>query len=253
MTPRYQADGLIRHALSRLLTKKYKPCLGLQRWIGGVDKMKEYNLTTDTGPWNTYAIQRPFKFVIAMANEMSEGYLVEKTIHPYLVGSVGISMTPDVGKYVNANSLVSCRLSRDEVDKVQRYYRGEFQWMPFNTTPEMWTNDSNIQPITHSPYTREKDGVGDEPALEFVTSQWEEALMPCVDEIAALDRDDNAYVEKLMEPYLLNDGRRSLFDGTYLAISLLHWYSFVGSPLVRSLRIEGVEGMLEQTPGWGVP
>jgi len=258
MTPRYQADGLVRHALRRLLGKKYKECLGLQAWQGGAQLMKEMNMTK-TGPDNTYEIQDAFKFVITMANEQSEGYLVEKTIHPYLAGSVGITATPGVGKYINADALVSCSIPEADLAKVQQYYRGSldkeaFLWMPFNTTPDMWTTEKNIQPIVHDPYN---DKAGrDEAVLEFVTEQWEEALTPCVDKIVALDKDDDAYVKKLMQPYILNEGLRSLFDGTYIATSLLHWYLVMGSPIVQGLQIEkllATEGMLEQTKGWGVP
>ena len=89
-----------------------------------------------------------------------------------------------------------------------------------------------------------------------MTEQWEEALTPCVDKVVALDKDDDAYVKKLMQPYILNEGLRSLFDGTYIATSLLHWYLVMGSPIVQGLQIEkllATEGMLEQTEGYGVP
>ena len=221
--------------------------------------MREMNMT-NTGPYNTYAVQSPFKFVITMGNEQSEGYLVEKTVHPYLAGSIGITATPGVGKYMNANSLVSCQISDVDIAKVQQYYRGNFHnpfmWMPFNTTPDNWTDESGIQPIKHDPYAIADGGKGDEAMLEFATEQWEEALTPCVDAVATLDKDDDAYVEKLMQPYVLHEGRRSLFDGTYLATALLQWYVFMGSPLVQDLCLQDViaaEGMLEQTPGWGVP
>jgi hypothetical protein len=258
MTPRYQADGLVRHALRRLLGKKYKECLGLQAWQGGNELMKKMNMTK-TGPDNTYEIQDAFKFVITMANEQSEGYLVEKTIHPYLAGSVGITATPDVGKYINADTLVSCSIPEADLAKVQQYYRGSkdkpFLWMPLNTTPDMWTTEkNNIEPIVYDPYN-DKEG-RDEAVLEFVTKQWEEALTPCVDKIVALDKDDDAYVKKLMQPYILNEGIRSVFDGTYIATSLLYWYLVMGSPIVQGLQIEkllATEGVLEQTEGCGVP
>jgi hypothetical protein len=141
---------------------------------------------------------------------------------------------------------------------VQQYYRGSkdkpFLWMPFNTTPDMWTTEKNIEPIVYDPYN-DKEG-RDEAVLEFVTKQWEEALTPCVDKIVALDKDDDAYVKKLMQPYILNEGIRSLFDGTYIATSLLYWYLVMGSPIVQGLQIEkllATEGMLEQTEGCGVP
>ena len=67
---------------------------------GKATLQQKYNFTP-TGPHNTYKVQGPFKFVIAMPNEMSNGYLVEKTVHPYLAGSLAISAVPDIGKYVN--------------------------------------------------------------------------------------------------------------------------------------------------------
>ena len=68
----------------------------------------------------------------------------------------------------------------------------------------MWPNKSTIQPIKFDPYAK--------PVLEFVTSAWEDALQPCVDRIRELDMDDDLYTEKLMQPYILNDGVNSMFD-----------------------------------------
>lgn len=256
MQPFYAVDALIRHALARLLTEKHtRPCVRLPMWKGDSgETLKEYGLPNiRTGPHDTYKMQGPFKFVIAMPNEISEGYLVEKTVHPYLAGSLAVTAVPDVGTYVNANAMVSCRIDPAEIAAVQQYYRGDLHWMPFNTTPDDWAGDPSIVPIRYIPYA--KDGIKDEPVLEFVTRRWERALKPCVDEIIRLDGDDDAYAAKLTEPYLLNGGRRSLFDGTYLALSMLEWFSWAGSPLVEGLegRMEGLEGMLEQTPGWGLP
>ena len=108
--------------------------------------------------------------------------------------------------------------------------------MPFNTTPDMWTTEKNIQPIVHDPYN---DKAGrDEAVLEFVTEQWEEALTPCVDKIVALDKDDDAYVKKLMQPYILNEGLRSLFDGTYIATSLCIGIWSWGLPSFRDYKLK---------------
>ena len=251
--PFYAVDALVRHALLRLLTKKYKTCLSFNSWKGGFDEDKNPNNVKleKSDPSDTYKVLRPFKFVITMPNEMSEGYLVEKTVHPYLAGSLAVTAVPDVGKYINAESLVSCRVPPGEISKVQAYYRGDFSWMPFDTTPEMWQDNSTIKPIKFDPYAN--DGKGDEAVLEFVMSAWEDALQPCVDRIRELDTDDDLYIEKLMQPYILNDGVNSMFDGTYVARSLLHWLSIVHSPLVEGVDLDGLPGMLEQTPGGGLP
>jgi len=89
--------------------------------------------------------------------------------------------------------------------------------------------------------------------LEFVSSAWEDALQPCVERIRKLDMDDDLYIEKLMQPYILNDGVNSMFDGTYVAHSLLQWFSSAHSPLVEGVNLDGLPGMSEQTPGWGLP
>lgn len=255
--PFYSVDALVRHALCRLLSKQYKPCLALHSWKGG---MKQHNISIKTnGPDDTYKLQGQHKFVITMPNELSEGYLMEKTIHPYLAGSVAITASPKVGTYVNSLGMVTCHVSPQEISRVQKYYKGDFRWMPFNTTPDMWNSDDDgsgkkaVEPIRYDPYDNE--GKGDEPVLEFVASQWEKELQPCIDEIIRLDRNDDAYIEKLMQPYLLNDGKQSMFDGTHVALSMLHWYLLARSPLVAGLevKIDSLEGMLEQTPGFGVP
>ena len=89
--------------------------------------------------------------------------------------------------------------------------------------------------------------------LEFATSQWEKALQPCIQEIIRIDQDDNAYMKKLTQPYLLNGGHSSMFDGTYIAMSMLRWFLWANSPLVKGLEgtIQSLDGMREQTPGWG--
>ena len=251
--PFYAVDALIRHALLRLLTKKYKPCLSFNGWKGGFDNDKNPNKVTleKSHPQDTYKVLHPFKFVITMPNEMSEGYLVEKTVHPYLAGSLAITAVPDVGKYINAESMISCQVPSEDISKVQAYYRGDFSWMPFDTMPDVWPNNSTIKPIKFDPYAN--NGKGDEPVLEFVSSAWEDALQPCVERIRKLDMDDDLYIEKLMQPYILNDGVNSMFDGTYVAHSLLQWFSSAHSPLVEGVNLDGLPGMSEQTPGWGLP
>ena len=258
MKPQYSVDALVRHAMARLITERHKECVRLPMWKGGADEvMARHNLTGlrsgPQGPHNTYKMQLPFKFVIAMPNEVSDRYLVEKILHPYLADAVAITLTPDVGKYANAGVVVPCKIDPGEVARVREYYRGNCRWMPFNTTPDAWARDPGIQPIEYSPYA--KDGIRDKPVLEFVTALWEEALRPCVDKVIRLDGDDESFIGKLTEPFLLNEGHRSLFDGTYLAISMFRWFSWAESPLVEGLdgSMESLEGMLEQTPGWGLP
>lgn len=58
-----------------------------------------------------------------------------------------------------------------------------------------------------------------------------------------------------MQPYLLNEGQNSMFDGTYVAMSMLRWFLWKNTPLVEGLedRIRSLDGMWEQTPGWGKP
>jgi len=247
--PRYSTDALVRHALCRLLTKQYKPCVAIASWKG----QKTHNITIAEGLENTSGAMKDFKFAITMPNHFQDGYIAEKTLNPYLASSVAITAIPKIGQYVNAEWMISCHLPEEELRKVQMYYKGDFKWMPFNTTPDMWKSEDKITPIKYDPYANNKKG--DEPVLEFATSQWEEALQPCIEEIIRVDQDDSVYMEKLMQPYLLNEGKKSMFDGTYLAMSMLRWFLWANSPLVRGLddRIKSLDGMMEQTPGWGEP
>jgi hypothetical protein len=247
--PRYSTDALVRHALCRLLTKQYKPCVSVASWKG----TQNNNVTVKKGLENTHEAMKDFKFAITMPNHFQDGYIAEKTLNPYLASSVAITSIPHVGKYVNADGMISCHLPEDELRKVQVYYKGNFKWMPFNTTPEMWKSEEGITPIKYDPYAN--NNKGDEPVLEFVTSQWEKALQPCIEEIIRVDRDDDTYIEKLMQPYLLNEGQNSIFDGTYVAMSMLRWFQWKNSPLVGGLedQIRNLDGLWEQTPGWGKP
>jgi hypothetical protein len=110
--------------------------------------------------------------------------------------------------------------------------------------------------ISHHTFTGKNDpNKGDEPVLDFVTNQWEHALQPCIDEIIRLDNDDDVYTKILQQPYIRNGGENSMFDGTYLAHSMLQWFVWAKSPLVKGLedKISSLNGIQEQTPGWGTP
>ena len=197
----------------------------------------------------------PYKFVITMTNHFQDGYLAEKTINPFLANAVTITSIPNVGQYINADGTITCNIPKDQLKKVQRYYKGNFTWMPFNTTPDTWAKDNSIQPIRYDPYAVGPNGEekkGDDAVIEFAISQWETTLQPCIDEIIRIDNDDNEYIKKIMQPYILN-GANSLFDGTYLANSFLNWFVWAKSPLVDGLedQITSLEGMQEQTPNWG--
>ena len=174
-------------------------------------------------------------------------------MNPYFSNSVAITSIPNIGQYVNSGGMISCQLPEEELRKVQMYYRGRFEWMPFNTTPAMWNSGMVINPIKYDPYAN--NNTGDEPVLEFATLQWTKALQPCIDEIIRVDQDDDVYIEKLMQPYLLNEGKNSIFDGTYLAMSMLRWFMLKKSPIVRNLddEISSLDGMTEQTLGLGKP
>lgn len=99
--------------------------------------------------------------------------------------------------------------------------------MPFNTTPEDWAKDPSIEPILF-------DMFNDGPLLDFVVSEWEDALQPCIDEIVRLDNDNESYIAKLMEPFILNY-KHSMFDGTYVGAALLHWLVHTGSSTIIGL------------------
>ena len=232
----YSVDALIRHALCRLLTKHYKKCDAFSDWKGSIPK--DY---PQTHPTNTYKIQKEYKFLIAMANEMSDGYLVEKTVHPYLANSIAISGTPNLGQYINGNRPIVCSIPNEALDHVAQWNRGNEGWMPFNTTPNMWKdnndNGNTIQPIFHDPYAKGPNGEeakGDEPLLEFVAQQWESALKPCIDEIIRVDKDDESYIAKLREPFVTRF-ENSLFDGTYVGVGILDWLLHIQSPVTYGL------------------
>jgi hypothetical protein len=167
-----------------------------------------------------------------MANEISDGYLVEKTIHPYLANSIAISASPSLPKYLNGNRPVICSVPKKDLDYVDQYRKdGGKAWMPFNTTQDDWGKDTSIQPI---PFHLERD----EPLIEFVADQWTEALQPCIDEIVRLDRDDESYIAKLTEPFVTTF-ENSLFDGSYVGVALLKWLAHMNSPVTV-----GIENMI---------
>ena len=250
--PRYAADALVRHALCRLLNQKYKSTHCISSWKG---EAKAYNVTIEKDIVLAYKAMSPYKFVITMTNHFQDGYLAEKTINPFLANAVTITSIPNVGQYINADGMITCNIPKDQLKKVQRYYKGNFTWMPFNTTPDTWAKDNSIQPIRYDPYAVGPNGEekkGDDAVIEFAISQWETTLQPCIDEIIRIDNDDNEYIKKIMQPYILN-GANSLFDGTYLANSFLNWFVWAKSPLVDGVedQITSLEGMQEQTPNWG--
>ena len=159
-----------------------------------------------------------------MANEFTDGYLVEKMIHPYLANSIAISASPNLGNYINDKRPIVCSIPHKDLEYVSQWKaNGGKAFMPFNTTPEQWKNDKTIQPI---PFKLEQD----ESLLEFIANQWKEALQPCIDEIIRLDQDDESYIAKLMEPFVTRY-EHGLFDGTYVGSALLNWLSHMNSPV----------------------
>ena len=134
----YAVDALVRHALCKLLTKKYKTCDGFREWHGELNNLEK------TNPGNTFKIQKDYKFIIAMANEFSDGYLVEKTVHPYLADSIAISASPSIGQYINGNRPVVCLVPQDRLDHVGQWARGN-SWMHLHFMDNTSTNE--IDPI----------------------------------------------------------------------------------------------------------
>lgn len=152
--PRYSTDALVRHALCRLLTKHYKQCAAVHSWKG----INKQNITVQKGLENAHEAMRDYKFVITMPNHFQDGYIAEKTLHPYLARSVAITSIPNIGQYVNADGMIACHLPEEELRKVQMYYKGNFKWMPFNTTPEMWDSEDEIKPVKYDPYANNSMG-----------------------------------------------------------------------------------------------
>ena len=248
MQAKYSADALVRHALCHLLTKRRpeRPCHAVRSWKKqGIENL---SAPLERFQGSTYKVQKPYKFVIAMPNRFQEGYIAEKTMHPYFANAVAVTSIPRIGKYVNAAGMITCDISPAELEKVERYNVGYFMWMPFNTTPEMWES-RKVMPIEYDPYAN--DGQGDKPILDFAIKTWEEALKPCVDEVVRLDEDDEAFIQKIMQPYVQRGGEGSLFDGTYVALSLLGWFVQAESPLVSGLegKIARLGTMRDQTAG----
>ena len=106
-------------------------------------------------------------------------------------------------------------------------------------------------PIKYDPYANDRQG--DKPVLDFAIKAWEHAWKPCVDEVVRLDEDDEAFIQKIMQPYVLKGGESSLFDWTYVALSLLGWFVEAESPLVSGLegKIARLGTMRDQTAGLG--
>lgn len=224
--PFYEIDSLVRHALCDLLTEQYKPCEKSFGWKGDVNRLEQKMNVKTHSNFDTVPLYSRYKFAIAINNAMWEGYMTEKEINPYLAGSVAIVGAPDYSLMANANRVVHCTVPIDIlVDAGQWARKGSF--MPFNTTPLDWENDPSIQPI---PW----DLKDDEGLMQFAMVKFREALKPCIAEIIRLDKDDEAYISKLMEPYILKF-ENSLFDGTYVASALLRFLIMMRSPLMIGL------------------
>lgn len=231
-----EIDALVRHALCDLLTEQYKPCDHLVSWKGDVDRLEsKLNITTRVKTnggagtqfrYDTAPLYSRYKFVLALNNALWEGYMTEKEINPYLAQSVAIVGTPDYHKMANVNRVVHCNIPQNVLVDAGRWARGN-SFMPFNTTPDDWKRDPAIQPI---PF----DLKDDTDLLQFAKDKFAKVLQPCIDEIKRLDQDDEAYVQKLIEPFILKY-ENSLFDGTYVAKGILQWLLVMGSPIMIGL------------------
>ena len=156
--------------------------------------------------------------------------MTEKEINPYLANSIAIVGTPDYASMANANRVVHCTLPRETLQDAARWARGG-SFMPFNTTPEDWERDPTIKPI---PWDLKNDG----ELMLWAREKFGKALQPCIEEIIRLDKDDDAYLDKLMEPFVYSY-TNSIFDGTYVAAELLRWLQKKGSRVTSGLESLG--------------
>ena len=220
-----------------LLTEQYKPCEKLVSFKGDVARL-EKKLDINTRIPNAGDVasqlrfdQRPlysrYKFVLAMNNALWEGYSTEKEVYPFVAQSIAIVGTPDYAQMANANRIVHCNIPLDVLKYAGQWNTRHNSFMPFNTTPEDWKNDPTIQPI---PFDLKNDG----DLMQFAKEKFRTALQPCIKEIIRLDQDDEAYIQKLMEPYILQY-ENSLFDGTYVATGILQWLEAMGSSVMTGI------------------
>ena len=171
--PYYDMDALIRNSFHKLLDE-YKPCTKNPKPCPGNDLM-------------SYACMSGYKFSITMDNTFLEGYVSEKVFMGKLAGGVPIyAGAPDVADYVNTDAFVWCpQLSQEWIEE----FRDKFLIRNFETKGRV----NRLFTMFNETYRPTAETVDKELLLKWAVEYLRPHLQPCVDQIIALDQDDDAY------------------------------------------------------------
>jgi len=207
----YMPDALVRHAFMRMLEET----AGVKCDIGG--KAEGYvnhaaHFIEAPPTWNeenTTSHYAPYKFNIAMENQLDHGYMTEKIFNPMLAGSTPVYFgAPDIAKYVNPRRFIHCDISETSIVKMRT---GP------TTTGERWMRvPEEEQNMTH------------QEMINFAKNTLEEELRPCVTKMVEYANDDTAYAKMLTEPAFSSESQKLFSKHAYVAEALLEAMTFLG-------------------------
>lgn len=165
-------DHMLRSLFYGLLSE-YKPVFALGRCKPDTpfqDFMRNASYIRRTGADldGPADMLRPYKFAITFENTQQDGYFTEKPLNAIMAGTVPIYWGADPEALVNTRAMVVCRLEPFFLAEIRRRRR----------------------PRDDGEWATE---------YAFLMDMARKFFQPCIDEVIALDQDDNKYMAKLRE------------------------------------------------------
>lgn len=184
------ASASVRSVFFDLLAEKYKVCEALgncvpraargERSKNALKPPPEFqNDTLDV----VVEAFRKYKFAITFENSQVDYYITEKMFNAKLAGAIPIYFgTKKILSMVNADAFIFCDVNIQHVNF-----------------------DALVKKFNDSKY----------PIQDYLKQAIGPKFDSCIDAVRRVDTDDEAYLEMLRQPFLLNDSLWPFFDGKF--------------------------------------
>jgi hypothetical protein len=155
---------------------------------------------------------KKYKFTIAFENYTYPGYHTEKIIDPMIAGSMPVYLgNPDIELFFNSDSFIDGRkFLRNGRDSLTLFLEKQSQPDYKDFRPSLFKSPTNH-------LKRKLKKIGRQFKLKY---EFRFGFEPLIEEIIRLDRDEDAYYQKLCQPWFINNQLpdRSRFFGQWKQI-----------------------------------
>ena len=247
----HRMDALVRHATCGLINRR-RPhgCHSVSKSVHPYRNhtlVERFRRTCGPMHLDVFRCYRPYKFVIAMENESSPGYVSEKIVTAAMADAVPIYFgAPDIFEYVNRRRVIHCDVPMEKLKQLRRLKHSSYSYS--DRIPRNRTRISQGQP------PKVENQPSDEDLIDFMAKELGSYLDPCIERVFEVDANDRVWIRMVREPLFLTQEHhspwdRTHFDGNELALAFLSlvrvmkgvkgFRSFHTDPLVeRSMEAE---------------